>query len=159
MEDHPSSGSGSRNQFAHFARARFGPSYRVRTPRVKRPKITFSQTLRFYSTVLQLVSIVPKPSESIKNTTTSSFFYCTSPNLAKVRGSILKFSLLHLHILSLVRVLTLFFSYVKRLDARSRAGIGAPILIHKKGSKVVGLHCNPVQPDLLLSCGNDHLVS
>ncbi|XP_020103375.1 DNA damage-binding protein 2 isoform X2 [Ananas comosus] len=50
------------------------------------------------------------------------------------------------------------FGFLYLLDARSRAGIGAPILIHKKGSKVVGLHCNPVQPDLLLSCGNDHLA-
>lgn len=42
---------------------------------------------------------------------------------------------------------------------RSNNVMGKPILIHKKGSKVVGLHCNPIQPDLLLSCGNDHFVS
>lgn len=42
---------------------------------------------------------------------------------------------------------------------RSNLKIGEPILVHKKGSKVVGLHCNPVQPDVLLSCGNDHFVS
>ena len=45
------------------------------------------------------------------------------------------------------------------MDGRSKTRVGEPILIHKKGSKVVGLHCNPVQPDLLLSCGNDHFVS
>lgn len=45
------------------------------------------------------------------------------------------------------------------VDMRSNKQTGEPILIHKKGSKVVGLHCNPVQPDLLLSCGNDHFVS
>jgi len=33
------------------------------------------------------------------------------------------------------------------------------ILIHKKGTKVVGIHCNPIQPDILLTCGNDHYVS
>lgn len=42
---------------------------------------------------------------------------------------------------------------------RSNEVIGEPLLIHKKGSKVVGLHCNPFQPDILLSCGNDHFVS
>lgn len=45
-----------------------------------------------------------------------------------------------------------------RVDTRSNSETGKPILIHKKGSKVVGLHCNPVQPDLLLSCGNDHFA-
>ena len=45
-----------------------------------------------------------------------------------------------------------------RVDMRSNNVTGKPILIHKKGSKVVGLHCNPLQPDLLLSCGNDHFV-
>lgn len=44
------------------------------------------------------------------------------------------------------------------MDARSNNENEASVLIHKKGSKVVGLHCNPVQPDLLLSCGNDHYV-
>lgn len=51
----------------------------------------------------------------------------------------------------------LYFAY--RLDTRTKGKIGEAVLIHKKGSKVVGLHCNPVQPDLLLSCGNDHFVS
>lgn len=37
--------------------------------------------------------------------------------------------------------------------------IGEPLLIHKKGSKVVGLHCNPADSDLFISCGNDHMVS
>jgi DNA damage-binding protein 2 len=57
-------------------------------------------------------------------------------------------------------LLGLFFSYdIFRVDTRSNNTTGEAILIHKKGSKVVGLHCNPVQPDLLLSCGNDHFVS
>ncbi|KAK4342544.1 hypothetical protein RND71_038360 [Anisodus tanguticus] len=34
-----------------------------------------------------------------------------------------------------------------------------PTLIHKKETKVVGLNCNPLQPNLLLSCGNDHFDS
>lgn len=46
-----------------------------------------------------------------------------------------------------------------RVDTRCNDQIGESVLIHKKGSKVVGLHCNPVQPDLLLSAGNDHFVS
>ncbi|CAL5388528.1 unnamed protein product [Camellia sinensis] len=48
------------------------------------------------------------------------------------------------------------FGYL--MDIRSNSKVGETILIHKKGSKVVGLHCNPVQPDLLLSCGNDHFA-
>ncbi|KAH7672934.1 DNA damage-binding protein 2 [Dioscorea alata] len=44
------------------------------------------------------------------------------------------------------------------LDTRSRTRAGGPFLIHKKGTKVVGLHCNPVEPGLLLSCGNDHFA-
>ncbi|ONH99926.1 hypothetical protein PRUPE_6G058000 [Prunus persica] len=48
------------------------------------------------------------------------------------------------------------FGFLYLVDTRSNDPTGKPILIHKKGSKVVGLHCNPVQPDLLLSCGNDH---
>lgn len=47
----------------------------------------------------------------------------------------------------------------KRIDHRTNDKTGEPILIHKQGSKVVGLDCNPVQPELLLSCGNDHFVS
>ncbi|XP_072996150.1 DNA damage-binding protein 2 isoform X1 [Typha latifolia] len=50
------------------------------------------------------------------------------------------------------------FGYLYLLDERSRTKTGEPIRIHNKGSKVVGLHCNPVQPDLLLSCGNDHFA-
>lgn len=45
-----------------------------------------------------------------------------------------------------------------RVDTRSNNKSGQAVLIHKKGSKVVGLHSNPLQPDLLLSCGNDHFV-
>ncbi|KAB2616523.1 protein DAMAGED DNA-BINDING 2-like [Pyrus ussuriensis x Pyrus communis] len=44
------------------------------------------------------------------------------------------------------------------VDSCFNDATGKPILIHKNGSKVVGLHCNPVQPDLLLSCGNDHFA-
>ncbi|KAG6482286.1 DNA damage-binding protein 2-like [Zingiber officinale] len=50
------------------------------------------------------------------------------------------------------------FGYLYSVDMRSNKHTGEPILIHKKGSKVVGLHCNPVLPDLLLSCGNDHFA-
>nr|AND01145.1 putative damaged DNA-binding 2 [Linum usitatissimum] len=45
-----------------------------------------------------------------------------------------------------------------RVDTRSNHKTGDAIMIHKKGSKVVGLHCNPVHPELLLSCGNDHFA-
>ncbi|KAG0463808.1 hypothetical protein HPP92_019877 [Vanilla planifolia] len=50
------------------------------------------------------------------------------------------------------------FGYLYLLDSREKTQIADAILIHKKGSKVVGLHCNPSQPDLLLSCGNDHFL-
>uniref|UniRef100_A0A803KRJ5 Protein DAMAGED DNA-BINDING 2 n=1 Tax=Chenopodium quinoa TaxID=63459 RepID=A0A803KRJ5_CHEQI len=50
------------------------------------------------------------------------------------------------------------FGYLYMLDTRTKDKIREAVLIHKKGSKVVGLHCNPIQPDLLLSCGNDHFV-
>ncbi|KAK1264912.1 Protein DAMAGED DNA-BINDING 2 [Acorus gramineus] len=50
------------------------------------------------------------------------------------------------------------FGYLYLVDARSRMRSGQSILVHKKGTKVVGLHCNPVHPDLLLSCGNDHFA-
>ncbi|KAJ6844536.1 putative protein DAMAGED DNA-BINDING 2 [Iris pallida] len=50
------------------------------------------------------------------------------------------------------------FGYLYMVDGRSKTKIGEPVLIHKKGSKVVGLHCNPAQPDILLSCGNDHFA-
>ncbi|KAJ4834688.1 DNA damage-binding protein 2 [Turnera subulata] len=50
------------------------------------------------------------------------------------------------------------FGFLYMLDTRSNRKAGEAILIHKKGSKVVGLHCNPVQPEILLSCGNDHFA-
>ncbi|XP_058099653.1 protein DAMAGED DNA-BINDING 2 [Magnolia sinica] len=50
------------------------------------------------------------------------------------------------------------FGYLYLVDLRSNQRTGGPILIHKKGTKVVGLHCNPVQPELLLTCGNDHFA-
>ncbi|XP_062192657.1 DNA damage-binding protein 2 [Phragmites australis] len=48
------------------------------------------------------------------------------------------------------------FGFLYLLDRRSKTRIGHPILIHKKGSKVTCLHCNPAQPEVLLSSGNDH---
>ncbi|CAL4951387.1 unnamed protein product [Urochloa decumbens] len=48
------------------------------------------------------------------------------------------------------------FGFLYFLDRRSKTRIGHPILIHKKGSKVTSLHCNPAQPEVLLSSGNDH---
>ncbi|KAL0370658.1 UNVERIFIED_CONTAM: protein DAMAGED DNA-BINDING 2 [Sesamum angustifolium] len=50
------------------------------------------------------------------------------------------------------------FGLLYMVDTRSDNVIGKPILIHKKGTKVTGLHCHPLQPDLLLSCGNDHFA-
>ncbi|CAF1891915.1 unnamed protein product [Brassica oleracea var. botrytis] len=50
------------------------------------------------------------------------------------------------------------FGLLHMIDHRSNNVTGEPILIHKKGSKVVGLDCNPVHPELLLSCGNDHFA-
>ncbi|CAA6655145.1 unnamed protein product [Spirodela intermedia] len=50
------------------------------------------------------------------------------------------------------------FGYLYLVDMRSQNPIGEPLLIHRKGSKVVGLHCNPLQPDILISCGNDHFA-
>ncbi|KAG6401387.1 hypothetical protein SASPL_138243 [Salvia splendens] len=50
------------------------------------------------------------------------------------------------------------FGLLYMIDARSNNVTGKPILIHKKKSKVTGLHCHPLQPDLLLSCGNDHFA-
>ncbi|KAK6927088.1 WD40 repeat [Dillenia turbinata] len=49
------------------------------------------------------------------------------------------------------------FGFLYLVDIRTK-NTGEGILIHKKGSKVVGLHCNPVHPELLLSCGNDHFA-
>ncbi|KFK27398.1 hypothetical protein AALP_AA8G377800 [Arabis alpina] len=48
------------------------------------------------------------------------------------------------------------FGFLHMIDHRSNNRTGEPILIHKQ--KVVGLDCNPVQPELLLSCGNDHFA-
>ncbi|XP_051131943.1 protein DAMAGED DNA-BINDING 2 [Andrographis paniculata] len=50
------------------------------------------------------------------------------------------------------------FGLLYMMDTRSNNLIEKPILIHKKGSKITGLHCHPLQPDLLLSCGNDHFA-
>ncbi|CAN4115786.1 unnamed protein product [Withania somnifera] len=50
------------------------------------------------------------------------------------------------------------FGYLYMADIRSNNVMSSPTLIHKKGTKVVGLNCNPLQPDLLLSCGNDHFA-
>ncbi|KAG8053491.1 hypothetical protein GUJ93_ZPchr0001g29359 [Zizania palustris] len=48
------------------------------------------------------------------------------------------------------------FGFLYLLDRRLKTKIGHPILIHKKGSKITSLHCNPAQPEVLLSSGNDH---
>eukprot|EP00249_Psilotum_nudum_P011683 c23318_g1_i1 orf=119-1795(+) len=48
------------------------------------------------------------------------------------------------------------FGFLYQVDIRSKESIAKPMLIHKKGSKVVGLQCNPVDPDLFITCGNDH---
>ncbi|XP_057955915.1 protein DAMAGED DNA-BINDING 2 isoform X2 [Malania oleifera] len=50
------------------------------------------------------------------------------------------------------------FGFLYLVDTRSNTKTGEAILIHKKGSKVTGLHCNPLHPDLFLSCGNDHFA-
>ncbi|KAH0636258.1 hypothetical protein KY290_038338 [Solanum tuberosum] len=50
------------------------------------------------------------------------------------------------------------FGYLYMADIRSNNKMSKPTLIHKKGTKVVGLNCNPLQQDLLLSCGNDHFA-
>ncbi|KAK2376409.1 DNA damage-binding protein 2 [Trifolium repens] len=48
------------------------------------------------------------------------------------------------------------FGFLHLVDMRSNHRSGDAVLIHKKGSKVTGIHCNPIQPDILLTCGNDH---
>ncbi|CAM6030736.1 unnamed protein product [Sphagnum balticum] len=48
------------------------------------------------------------------------------------------------------------FGFLYQLDMRSNLKVGKPIGVHKKGTKVVGLHCHPIEPDLFLTCGNDH---
>ncbi|XP_010541451.1 PREDICTED: protein DAMAGED DNA-BINDING 2 [Tarenaya hassleriana] len=50
------------------------------------------------------------------------------------------------------------FGFLHLVDHRTHCRVGEPILIHKQGSKVVGLDCNPVHTELLLSCGNDHFA-
>lgn len=50
------------------------------------------------------------------------------------------------------------FGSLYGVDVRSNEKTEKAVLIHKKGTKVVGLHCNPIQPELLLSCGNDHFA-
>lgn len=48
------------------------------------------------------------------------------------------------------------FGFLYFLDRRSKTRMGHPVLVHKKGSKVTSLHCNPARPEVLLSSGNDH---
>ncbi|XP_057442272.1 protein DAMAGED DNA-BINDING 2 [Lotus japonicus] len=48
------------------------------------------------------------------------------------------------------------FGFLHLVDMRSNNKTGNAILIHKKNTKVVGIHCNPIEPDILLTCGNDH---
>ncbi|KAK9124482.1 hypothetical protein Sjap_014084 [Stephania japonica] len=50
------------------------------------------------------------------------------------------------------------FGYLYLVDMRSNEKMREDTLIHKRGTKVVGLHCHPIQPELLLSCGNDHFA-
>ncbi|GAB2274461.1 DNA damage-binding protein 2 [Dionaea muscipula] len=50
------------------------------------------------------------------------------------------------------------FGFLYTLDIRTNNQTGGPLRIHKKGSKVTGINCNPVHPELLLSCGNDHFA-
>ncbi|KAK7385521.1 hypothetical protein VNO78_31243 [Psophocarpus tetragonolobus] len=50
------------------------------------------------------------------------------------------------------------FGFLYMIDLRSNSRTGDAILIHKKGTKVVGIHCNPIQPDIFLTCGNDHFA-
>ncbi|CAA2968485.1 DAMAGED DNA-BINDING 2 [Olea europaea subsp. europaea] len=50
------------------------------------------------------------------------------------------------------------FGSLYMVDMRSNTTTGDSVLIHKKGSKVTCLHCHPHQPDILLSCGNDHFA-
>ncbi|KAI9109964.1 hypothetical protein K1719_019005 [Acacia pycnantha] len=51
------------------------------------------------------------------------------------------------------------FGFLHLVDARTNHKTSDAILIHKIGTRVFGLHCNAVHPDLLLSYGNDHFVS
>ncbi|KAF6157151.1 hypothetical protein GIB67_041612 [Kingdonia uniflora] len=50
------------------------------------------------------------------------------------------------------------FRYLYSVDMRSNSQTGEVGLIHKKGTKVVRLQCNPLQPNLHLICGNDHFA-
>lgn len=65
----------------------------------------------------------------------------------------------HLHASNIPWHSIVSYYYSCSLDRRSKTRIGHPILIHKKGSKVTSLHCNPARPEVLLSSGNDHYVS
>lgn len=44
------------------------------------------------------------------------------------------------------------------MDTRANKEAGKRIPIHKKGTKVVGVDCHPVDSDLFITCGNDHMV-
>jgi hypothetical protein len=48
--------------------------------------------------------------------------------------------------------------FINRLDVRTGKGVEKPCMIHKKGTKIVSLHCNPVDPDVFITAGNDHMV-
>lgn len=43
-----------------------------------------------------------------------------------------------------------------RVDMRAKKSLPGIEFIHKKGTKVTTLHCNPMAPDLLISGGNDY---
>ncbi|XP_002979996.2 DNA damage-binding protein 2 [Selaginella moellendorffii] len=50
------------------------------------------------------------------------------------------------------------FGYLYRLDLRTKKTHDKPLLIHKKGTKVVGLHTNPIDQDIFITSGNDHMA-
>jgi DNA damage-binding protein 2 len=48
------------------------------------------------------------------------------------------------------------FGFLYQMDIRANKQVGKPTPVHKKGTKVVGVDCHPVDADLFLTCGNDH---
>ncbi|CAM6103070.1 unnamed protein product [Calypogeia fissa] len=50
------------------------------------------------------------------------------------------------------------FGFFYQLDMRTGKEVDNPVLMHKKGTKIVGVNCNPVDPDIFLTCGNDHMA-
>lgn len=50
------------------------------------------------------------------------------------------------------------FGFLYQVDTRANKEVGKPTAVHKKGTKVVGLHCHPIDPDVFITCGNDHMA-